>query len=240
MTVALLHDLGDPDGGARWRSAAPPHWLIPDLPGHGVTPASRTGHCDPMSAVAIARWTLAHQPHDTDPSTLIGVGHNAHPALISAAGGDYERVVIIDGLWGPWLSPAEEIDAFYTMIRAIAADPAATDPPPGSGLDPRTSYGYGVMSSARFAQHFWAAVDQPLLAIETPHSMTPRDERTQRIAWFGGATTLVELDSTNPATVVDTIQTWNPPDHRRDRRTQHRERGVGELSGTRPPTKDSP
>jgi len=55
MTVVLLHDLGDPVGGARWRSAAPPDWIIPDLPGHGLTPAVRTGHYDPMSAVAIAR-----------------------------------------------------------------------------------------------------------------------------------------------------------------------------------------
>src|SRR5262249_28447777 len=137
--------------------------------------------------------------------------HNAHPALISAAGGDCDRVVIVDGLWGPWRGPAEEIDAFYAMIRAIAADPAATAPPPASGLDPRASYGYGGMSSARFAQPFWATIDQPLLAIETQRSMTPPDERTERIAWFGGTTTLVELDTANPATIIDAIQTWNPP-----------------------------
>jgi hypothetical protein len=211
MTVALLHDLGDPAGGALWRSAAPPHWIIPDLPGHGSTPATRTGHCDPMSAVAIVRWTLAQQSNGTDASTLVGVGHNAHPALLNAAGGDCDRVVIVDGLWGRWRGPAEEIDAFYAMIRAIAADPAATAPPPASGLDPRASYGYGVMSSAGFAQRFWATVDQPLLAIETPHSTTPPDERRERIAWFRGATTLVELNTANPAEIVDTIQRWNPP-----------------------------
>jgi len=213
MTVALLHDLGDPDGGALWRSAAPPHWIIPDLPGHGSTPAIRTGHYDPMSVVAIARWTLAHQSDGADASTLVGVGHNAHPALISAAGDDCDRVVIVDGLWEAWRGPAEEIDAFYAMVRAIAADPAATAPPPASGLDPRATYGYGVMSSARFAQQFWATIDQPLLAIETPRSMTPPDERIERIAWFGGATTLVALDTANPATIVDAIQTWDPPDH---------------------------
>ena len=105
MTVVLLHDLGDPVGGARWRSAAPPDWIIPDLPGHGSTPAVRTGHYDPMSAVAIARWTLAHQPNGTDASTLVGVGHNAHSALVGAAGGDCDRVVVVDGLWGPWRGP---------------------------------------------------------------------------------------------------------------------------------------
>ena len=208
MTVALLHDLGDPVGGALWRSAAPPDWGIPDLPGHGSTPALRTGHYDPMSAVAIARWTLAHQPLGAHASTLVGVGHNAHSALVSAAGGDCDRVVIVDGLWGTWRDPAKEIDAFYAMIRAIAADPAAIAPPPASGLDPRATYGYGVMSSARFAQQFWATIDQPLLAIETPRSMTPRHERMERIAWFGGASALVELDTASPATVIDAIQTW--------------------------------
>src|SRR6476619_5174878 len=140
MTVVLLHDLGDPVGGAGWRSAAPPDWIIPDLPGHGSTPPVRTGHYDPMSAVAIARWTLARQRDGTDPSTLVGIGHNAHSALVSAAGGDSDRVVVVDGLWGPWRLPAEEIDAFYAMIRAIAADPAAVTLPPASGLDPRASY----------------------------------------------------------------------------------------------------
>ena len=209
MTAVLLHDLGDPGGGARWRSVAPPDWIIPDLPGHGLTPAVRTGHYDPMSVVAIARWTLARQRNDGDTSTLIGVGNNAHSALVGAAGGDCDRVVVVDGLWGPWRLPAEEIDAFYAMIRAVAADPAATAPPPASGLDPRARYGYGVMSSARFAQRFWGTIDQPVLAIETPQSTTPRDERVERLAWFGGASTLVELDAADAATVVDAIQAWS-------------------------------
>src|SRR6476620_9207444 len=147
MTVVLLHDLGDPGGGAHWRSAAPPDWIIPDLPGHGATPAIRTGHYDPMSAVAIARWAIGREPNG-DGATLVGVGHNAHGALVGAAGGGCDRVVVVDGLWGPWRTPAEEVDAFYAMIRAIASDPAATGPPPASGLDSRATYGYGVMSSA--------------------------------------------------------------------------------------------
>ena len=209
MTVVLLHDLGDPVGGARWRSVAPPDWIIPDLPGHGSTPPVRTGHYDPMCAVAIARWTLTRQPNGTDASTLVGVGCNAHSALVGAAGGDCDRVVVVDGLWGPWRPPAEEIGAFYCMIREIAADPAATASPPASGLNPRASYGYGVMSGARFAQRFWATIDQPALAIETPRSPTPPHERLQRVEWFGGATTLVEVDAADPATVVDAIQAWN-------------------------------
>jgi pimeloyl-ACP methyl ester carboxylesterase len=204
----LLHDLGDPDGGARWRSAAPPDWIVPDLPGHGSTPPVRTGHYDPMSVVAIARWTLAENRHGAAASTLVGVGQNAHSALVGAAGGDCDRVVVVDGLWGPWREPVEEIDAFYAMIRAVAADPAATGTPPASGLDPRATYGFGLMSSPRFAQRFWATVDQPVLAIETSRSTTPREERAERAGWFGGATTLVELDAADPVAVVDAVRVW--------------------------------
>lgn len=205
MTVVVLHDLGDPAGGAAWRAAAPPDWIVPDLPGHGATPALRTGHYDPMSAVAIARWTIARA---SGASTLVGVRRNAHAALVGAAAGDCDRVVIVDGLWGPWLTPSEEIDRFYAMIRAIAADAGATGAPPPSGLDPRATYGYGVMSSASFSQRLWGVIDQPVLAVETPRSATPRDERAERVGWFGGPATLVELDSDDPVAVVAAIARW--------------------------------
>jgi len=211
VTVVLLHDLGDPAGGAEWRAAAPPDWIIPDLPGHGSTPALRTGHYDPMSAAAIARWTLGHDVDDNGIATVIGVGHNAHAALVVAGGGGCAQVVVVDGLWGAWRTPSEEIDAFYAMVRGIVADPAATGAPPASGLDPRATHGYGVMSSARFAERFWGTVDQPVLAIETPASVTPPDERDERVAWFGGAATVVELDAADPSRVVETIRAWQRP-----------------------------
>jgi pimeloyl-ACP methyl ester carboxylesterase len=209
VTLVLLHDLGDPEAGSAWRAAAPSDWIIPDLPGHGSTPPVRTGHYDPMSVVAIARWSLAREAHSNGASTLVGVGRNAHSALVHAAGGSCDRVVLVDGLWGRWLRPPEEIDAFYATIRAIASDPGATGPPPPSGLDPRATYGYGIMSSAQFARRFWASIDQPVLAIETPNSNTPREEREERLTWFGGPTTLVEVDTSDPATVVEAIRSWD-------------------------------
>jgi pimeloyl-ACP methyl ester carboxylesterase len=207
VTVVLLHDLGKPAGGARWRAAAPTDWIVPDLPGHGATPATRTGHYDPMSAVAIGRWAMAHAA-DEGRTTLVGVGQNAHGALVDAAGGGCDHVVIVDGLWGPWLTPREEVDAFYGMIRAIASDPAAIGAPPASGLDPRATYGYGVMVSAAFCRRLWSAIDQPALVLETPASVTPPDARPERVSWFGGPTTVVELDATDPATLVHAIRDW--------------------------------
>lgn len=209
MTVVVLHDLGDPVGGAAWRAAAPSEWIVPDLPGHGSTPAVRSGHYDPMSVVAIARWTLASEANGDGASTLVGVGLNAHAALICAAGGFCDRVAIVDGLGGPWRTPAEQIDAFYMMIRNIAADPRATGPAPAHGLDPRSTYGYGVMTSHRFAQHFWGAIDQPVLVVETPRSTTPAAERAERTAWFAGDATLLELDTDDRATVVAAIEEWD-------------------------------
>ena len=41
MTVVVLHDLGDPTGRTLAIGRAAP-LIIPDLPGHGSTPASRT------------------------------------------------------------------------------------------------------------------------------------------------------------------------------------------------------
>jgi len=207
VTVVLLHDLGDPAGGAGWRAAAPTDWIVPDLPGHGATPATRTGHYDPMSAVAIGRWTMAHAA-DERGATLIGVGQHAHGALVDAAGGGCDRVVIVDGLWGPWRTPSEEVDACYGMIRAIASDPAATAAPPASGLDPRATYGYGVMVSPAFCRRLWSAIDQPVLVIETPASVTPPEARSERVSWFGGPTTLIELDAIDRAGVVDAIREW--------------------------------
>lgn len=205
MTTVLLHDLGDPSAGATWRAAAPADWVIPDLPGHGSTPAPRTGHYDPMAAVALARWSIG-----TDPDArLVGVGANAHSALVHAAGGGCAGgVVVVDGLWGPWRSAEEEIDALYAGIRAIADDPGATGPAPATGRDPRTGHGYGVMVSAPFAHRFWGAIDQPVLAIETPASTTPAGERAERLAWFGGPTTLVELPHADETAVVRAVTAW--------------------------------
>ena len=204
MTIMLLHDLGDPLGGAAWRAVAPSDWIIPDLPGHGNSPAPRSGHYEPMSPVAIARWMLVQHQN----TTLIGVREQAHGALVHAVGGGCGRVVVVDGLGGPWQTAREQIDAFYADLRSIFEDQAAIDTAPSSGLDPRACYPYGVMTSAEFAQRFWGEIDQPVLAIETPASTTPPDERAERIAWFSGDTTLVVIDTSEPAAIVAAIQRW--------------------------------
>ena len=64
-----------------------------------------------MSAVAIARWTLGT---DRTVRTRDACRCRTQRGLSAhqAAGGDCDRVVIVDGLWGAWRRPGEEIDAF--------------------------------------------------------------------------------------------------------------------------------
>ncbi len=200
----VLHDLGDINAGERWRAAAPADWIVPDLPGHGETPAPRTGHYDPMAAVALARWALA----GSSGSTLVGVGQHSHSALIHAAARGCARAVVVDGLWGVWPSAREAIDRFYASVRALADDRSATGPAPARGLDPRTRHGYELFVSERFARRFWGCIEQPTLAIETPRSITPPAERDERLSWFGGPTSVVQLDGDDPNSIVAAIGAW--------------------------------
>jgi len=200
--VIVLHDLGAEEAGEPWRAAAPEGWLAPDLPGHGRTPAPRHGAYDPMGPVTLARWQLDEQ------GLVVGVGQNAHGALILAAGAACGAVAIVDGLWGTWQEPDDAIEDMYANLRAVLADDGAIGPAPPSGLDPRTKHGYGVSVSPAFAQRFWGTVRCPVLAIETPRSRTPAAERAERLRWFGGPTSLVELDVDDVDAVVTAAAEW--------------------------------
>ena len=204
MTVTfVLHDLGSEEAGAPWRATVPEGWEAPDLPGHGSAPAPRHGAYDPLGPMTLARWAL-------DGSGLVvGIGQNAHGALILAAGGGCDAVAIVDGLWGPWPTAGASVDQMYGAIRRMLEDEPATAPPPASGLDPRTRHGYGVTMSRVFAERFWGAITCPVLAVETPASTTPLDERAERVGWFGGAGTLVEVPSTSEGDVVAELVAWS-------------------------------
>jgi hypothetical protein len=209
MTLAVvLHDLGARDGGARWRAAAPgPHWEAPDLPGHADVPAPRHGAYDPTGPLTLARWRVAH--HGVPGSLVVGVGENAIGALLLAGGGACESVAVVDGLWGPWPdAPESRVEVMYAQVRRVLADPGAHQAPPTGGLDPRTAYGYALVSTPRQCRRFWGAIEIPTLVVETPASRTPPEERGERIGWFGGPTDLVQLDTSEPASVLGAVAEW--------------------------------
>ena len=203
MTVAcVLHDLGAEEGRRAWRAVAPEGWEVPDLPGHGATPAPRHGAYDPLGPTTQARWALEGK------GLAVGIGQNAHGALILAAGGGCDAVAVVDGLWGPWQDPTVLVDGMYRTLRSMLRDDGAIAAPPRSGLDPRTAHGYGVTMSPEFAQRFWGSVTCPVLAVETPASTTPPAERAERVRWFGDRATLLEVGEADEARVVQEISTW--------------------------------
>lgn len=209
MSLAVvLHDLGDADGGAAWRAAVPdPTWEVLDLPGHGVEPAPRHGAYDPMGPMTLARWRLAH--HGDRGSLVVGVGENAIGALLLAAGGACDAIAIVDGLHGPWPDTAEErVEVMYRQVRAVLADPASHGPAPVGVVDPRTAHGYALVNTPRQCRRFWSVVTIPTLVVETPASSTPPGERAERVGWFGGPTSLVELDAAAPSDVLEVVQRW--------------------------------
>jgi hypothetical protein len=208
LTPALvLHDLGDPEGGAGWRSALDAEtWSAPDLPGHGSAPAPRNGAYDPMAVVTLARcWFAAREG---GARVVMAVGQNAHAGAVLGAGGGCDALVLVDGLHGPFGSPVEDVAAMYATVRAIADDPAATGPPPTHGLDPRATYGYGVTVTATFLQRFWGDITLPVLVVETPASATPALERAERVSWFAGPVTLAEVPDSSPATIAGAVEPW--------------------------------
>jgi hypothetical protein len=209
VTLAVvLHALGDPEGGAAWRAAAPgPEWEAPDLPGHGGAPAPRHGAYDPTGPLTLARWRVAG--HGVPGSLVVGVGANAMGALLVGAGGACEAVAVVDGLGGPWPdTPEARVEVVYAQVRAVLADPPAHRPPPAAGLDPRAAHGYAVVSTPRQCRRFWGCLECPTLIVETPRSRTPVDEVEERASWFGGPTSLVALDSAAPAAVLAAAAAW--------------------------------
>jgi hypothetical protein len=209
VTLALvMHDLGDPQGGASWRAALPSaEWEAPDLPGHGEVPAPRHGAYDPTGPLTLARWRVAH--HGVPGSLVVGVGENAIGALLIAGGGACEAVAVVDGLWGPWPhTPEERVEVMYAQVRGVLADPGSRQAPPASGLDPRTAHGYALVITPRLCERFWGAIEIPTLLVETPASRTPLDERAERASWFGGPTDLIEVETTEPTDILRAVAHW--------------------------------
>ena len=171
----LLHDLGSEAAGEPWRAVVPDGWEAPDLPGHGATPAPRHGAYDPLGPTTLARWALGgagpggrrrpERPRRADPRRRRRLRR----------GRDRRRPV------GPrGRAPTRRSTRCTARSAGCSTTTGATAPPPPTGLDPRTRHGYGVTVSPAFVQKFWGAITCPVLAIETPASPTPPDERAER------------------------------------------------------------
>jgi pimeloyl-ACP methyl ester carboxylesterase len=202
--VLVLHDLGAP-GGSEWTAAFagwPGRVLAPDLPGHNGTPPPVGGHHGTGDAVYVALDLLRTEPPDE--LVVVGVGHNGAAAQILALGGRAVGLVLVDGLGGPWLEPADLDARQREMRRRILTTPAAMSTPAPGADDPRATMVVGA-ADREFAVSQAEAMPVPVLVIETPSSLTP--DTDDLVGHFDRAT-LEHLDGRDPVRAAMLVQAW--------------------------------
>lgn len=202
--ILVLHDLGA-TGGGEWADAFaawPGRVLAPDLPGHAGAPPPPGGNYETGDAVYAALDLLRGDP----PAELlvVGVGHNGAAAQILALGSRAVGLVLVDGLGGPWLEPAEIDRELREMRRRILTTAGAVAAPPSGADDTRAAKVVGAADRS-FAIRQAEAMPVPTLLIETPASPTP--DANELAGHFADAT-LTRLDASDPARVADEVRSW--------------------------------
>src|SRR4051812_19520676 len=192
--LLVIHDLGDGDAGARWRDLIdvwPGAAVAPDLPGHGETPPP-TGASYALPDAAVYAWRAAEEAGLTSEDVVV-LGHASagFAAELLAAGGRASKLVLVDALGPPWMTVDEIVVGQQQFMRDLFGDPAALAPPT-SAPDPRLAHRYAPIWERGFIADHRRSITVPVLAIETPASPTPNDERNDRLADYAGSATLVE------------------------------------------------
>jgi len=171
--LLVLHDSGDELGGQEWRDAFEALWngpvVAPDLPGHGQAAVPLDGSYELVDAAWFGLRVLHDLEVDVRP-VVLGVGVNGWSAELLALGGRARALVLVDGLGGPWATPAEWVQTQRAWARGVADDEAAVSTWAGPGLDPRLRHGISSMTARPMAERAAAALDVPVLIVETPES----------------------------------------------------------------------
>lgn len=208
-SVLLLHDLGDPDGGSAWQRELEAGGLsiaAPILPGHaGAEPVP--GRCyllgDP--AVVAAQWFAAEGIETVD--VVVGVGASGWSAQVIALAGRANRLVMVDGLGGPFLQIDELMARRRATIRAMAAH-VDNEPVGGSSVavDPRIEYAARGHHDRDLAQRAAESMAVPTLVIESGSSPTePGDVELLAPAFPAD---VMHAASPSPVDVASLIVRW--------------------------------
>lgn len=204
--VLVFHDVGEPDAGGAWRAAftdagwpGPVH--VPELPGHGNAPRPVGGNYQLADAV-FSQLALLRELGEGKPPAVVGVGANGWAAQMVAVAGRAHFVVLVDGLGGPWMTPAEIVAAEVDLMRRIAGEPAALGAPPATGLDPRLMHGILGQRSRSMAQRILAAMPVPVTVIESKASALDDADRDDLLGHCGALVELVTVDAVMPAAIA--------------------------------------
>ena len=184
--VVIIHDVGAT--GSPWRDAFeewPDDVYAPDLVVEGAC-GDRTdivwGLLEPMDA-----------RRDRSP-VVVGCGEHSLAAETFALAGWCGRLVLVDGLGGPWTMPEQQIREQNKWLRAKADAP--------------DHIGYPHVWIEPFCSVLRANIRCPVLLIETPASLTAPDEVEHRLQQFAGPVRLVRLESGDPGQVAAVITEW--------------------------------
>jgi pimeloyl-ACP methyl ester carboxylesterase len=210
MSAAMLiiHDIGDPRAGNRWAQlvrAWPGAALAPDLPGHGETPPP-TGGSYAAADAAVYAWRAAENAGMAHGDVVV-VGHASagFAAELLTAGGRASQLVLVDGLGPPWCTFDEVVADQHRFLRELFADPDALAPPT-TVPDPRLSHPFSSIWERGFIHDLRSSISVPVLAVETPASPTPTEERAERLGDYAGPTDVVEARDTSAAAVADAVR----------------------------------
>jgi pimeloyl-ACP methyl ester carboxylesterase len=211
VPLLFVHEIGDTEAGRRWRPLAegwPGTVLVPDLPGHGVTPPEQGAYYAPGDAALFAVRAL-RAAGVAAPPLAAGHGWGAFAAELLAAAGRASALVLVDGLGGPWVSWSDLMHVQHEWLHAVLADPAALAAPPVDAFDPRLHHGFPSIWERTFTEARRRSIEVPVLALESPASSTPRDERAERIAAFGGDARVEAIAEVSPQAVLDALMAWS-------------------------------
>ncbi|NNE75046.1 MAG: hypothetical protein HKN26_15375 [Acidimicrobiales bacterium] len=207
MSLLVLHDFGPGHHGQPWADAlgaAPMSVLAPDLPGHGGSPPPIGGNHDLMDpAFQIMRLAAGH-PDRYDPpdgfAAAVGVGVHGWSAQSLVLAGRARRLVLVDGLGGPFLDAADRMQVRHDHIRRLAEQQpisAAT----------RLDIGLFGGDDLEHAQEAAAATAVPTLLIHTAESTIDRPTFEGLADRFADATVREASDRT-PAAVAPIVLDW--------------------------------
>ena len=202
--LLVLHDIGDPDAGARWQdlvAAWPGPALAPNLPGHRETPPP-IGAAYALADAAIYAWRAAEDAGIAGDVIVLGHASSGFAAEILAAGGRASRLVLVDGLGPPWDTVDEVVADQHRFLRELLADPEALAPPT-KVPDPRLAHRFASVWEREFIRNLRRSISVPVHAIETPASITPDPE--ERLADYAGPTALAKVGALDAVT-ADLLQ----------------------------------
>lgn len=210
--LVVLHDVGDEDAGSAWSTALeragwPGPVVAPELPGHGNAQPPSDGSYDLVDAALEVVRASADRPTDGLRPVVLGVGVHGWAAQILALAGRAVGLVLVDGLNGPWSDAAGATDRNRAWLRSIAADPAALAPAPAGALDPRLRHGLPPHGDRRLAERAAAALDVPVLLVESERSPLAPSELDPVVARMADAT-VERIRERQPLAVAETTVSW--------------------------------